>query len=106
MHMKWASFSDLLLLKNWLNWALQDASKTASYNIASRLKTPLIPLWVTSCNGTIGMLYIPNKDILKTHHAEKRLRYIFNVFDSSKLSIEWLLHPLTPKKIWKIVQNI
>jgi hypothetical protein len=54
---------------------------------------------VTSCNGTIGMLYIPNKDILKTHHAEKRLRYIFNVFDSSKLSIEWLLHPLTPKKI-------
>ena len=50
----------------------KDLSTTASFNIGARLKTPVLPLWLTRCNETIGVLFNPNKELLKTHDAEKR----------------------------------
>ena len=45
---------------------------TSSFNVGSRLKTPTLPLWVTRCNNIYGVLFNPNKDLLRSHSAEKR----------------------------------
>jgi hypothetical protein len=54
-----------------LLWDKDDAT-SATFNIGSRLKTPILPLWVTKCNDVIGVLFNPNKELLKTHDAEKK----------------------------------
>ncbi len=50
----------------------KNASRTSAFNIGSRLKTPVLPLWVTRCNDVIGILFNPNKELLRSHNAEKR----------------------------------
>ena len=50
----------------------RDAENSASFNIGARLKTPILPMWVTKCNDVIGILFNPNKELLKTHDAEKK----------------------------------
>jgi hypothetical protein len=59
----------------------KNASATSTYNIGSRLKTPVLPLWVTRCNDVIGILFNPNKDLLRSHNAEKR-SFIFGIHTS------------------------
>jgi hypothetical protein len=51
---------------------LKTESITAGYNLGSRLKTPTLPIWVVKCNGKVGVLFNPNKELMKSHHAENR----------------------------------
>ncbi|XP_046974376.1 inactive ubiquitin carboxyl-terminal hydrolase MINDY-4B isoform X2 [Vanessa cardui] len=38
----------------------------------SRLKTPALPIWVTSCSGHYGVLFNTNRELLRNYHAERR----------------------------------
>ena len=38
----------------------------------SRLKTPVLPVWLTYCRGSWGVLFNPNKDLMKSYQAENR----------------------------------
>lgn len=38
----------------------------------SRLKTPALPIWVTSCSGHYGILFNTNRELLRNYHAERR----------------------------------
>lgn len=38
----------------------------------SRLKTPALPIWVTSCCGHYGVMFNSNRELLRNYHAEKR----------------------------------
>lgn len=40
--------------------------------VGSRLKTPMLPVWVTLCNDTYGLLFNPNKELTRDYHAENR----------------------------------
>lgn len=44
----------------------------ASRQPGSRLKTPALPIWVTSCCGHYGVLFNSNRELLRNYHAEKR----------------------------------
>ena len=41
-------------------------------NLGSRLKTPVLPIWVTCINDNWGVLFNPNKDLMKSYSAENR----------------------------------
>ena len=38
----------------------------------SRLKTPVLPIWVTCINNEWGVLFNPNRDLMKSYSAENR----------------------------------
>ncbi|XP_045137034.1 inactive ubiquitin carboxyl-terminal hydrolase MINDY-4B-like isoform X2 [Portunus trituberculatus] len=40
--------------------------------VGSRLKTPSLPIWVTRCNDAYGLLFNPNRDLIRDYHAENR----------------------------------
>ena len=46
--------------------------RTQALNIGSRLKTPSLPIWVTKCNDQVGVLFNPNRELMRSHHAENR----------------------------------
>lgn len=50
----------------------KDDSRTMRYNIGSRIKTPAYPLWVIKCNEMMGVLFNPNKELMRSHNAENR----------------------------------
>ena len=63
----------------------KDAEKTAAFNIGSRLKTPSLPMWMTKCNGQMGILFNPNKELMRSYHAENRFQlYYFSNFEFKK----------------------
>ena len=41
-------------------------------NVGSRLKTPVLPIWVTCVNDNWGVLFNPNRDLMKSYSAENR----------------------------------
>ena len=41
-------------------------------NLGSRLKTPVLPIWVTCINENWGVLFNPNRDLMKSYSAENR----------------------------------
>ena len=49
-----------------------DEETTADFNLGSRLKTPILPIWITLCNGMFGVLFNPNKELMRSYHAENR----------------------------------
>jgi len=53
-----------------------DEVTTEKINLGSRLKTPVIPIWITCVNGNWGVLFNPNRDLMKSHAAENR----FNLY--------------------------
>ena len=46
--------------------------QTQEAGLGSRLKTPVLPIWVTCVNGNWGVLFNPNKDLMKSYAAENR----------------------------------
>ena len=50
----------------------KDEERTASLKLGSRLKTPFLPIWVTRVNGNWGVLFNPNKDLMKSYSAENK----------------------------------
>lgn len=49
-----------------------EAAHSSTRQPGSRLKTPAIPIWVTSCCGHYGVLFNSNRELLRNYHAEKR----------------------------------
>ena len=67
---------------------------TEALNLGSRIKTPSLPLWVTRCNGSFGVLFNPNKDLLRSHNAEKRFKlYKCILIESALLYPRWDSNP-------------
>ena len=50
--------------------------KTQEMNLGSRLKTPVLPIWVTCVNDDWGVLFNTNKDLMKSYSAENRLKFL------------------------------
>ena len=46
--------------------------KRAAINLGSRYKTPILPIWVTCINDNWGVLFNPNRDLMKSYSAENR----------------------------------
>ena len=61
--------------------------RTEDMNLGSRLKTPILPIWVTCVNGNWGILFNPNKDLMKSYAAENRLngKFVFLPFFQLKV---------------------
>ncbi|XP_045615324.1 inactive ubiquitin carboxyl-terminal hydrolase MINDY-4B isoform X2 [Procambarus clarkii] len=53
-----------------LVWRRQEDG--AQTTVGSRLKTPSLPVWVTRCNDSYGILFNPNKELTRDYHAENR----------------------------------
>ena len=49
-----------------------DEVKMAAINLGSRYKTPILPIWVTLINDNWGVLFNPNRDLMKSYSAENR----------------------------------
>uniref|UniRef100_T1IVG0 DM10 domain-containing protein n=1 Tax=Strigamia maritima TaxID=126957 RepID=T1IVG0_STRMM len=56
-----------------------------SAQIGSRLKTPSLPIWITCVNSHYGILFNPNKDLIRDYHAEKR--FDLHYYSCSQLQI-------------------
>ncbi|XP_023337706.1 inactive ubiquitin carboxyl-terminal hydrolase MINDY-4B isoform X2 [Eurytemora carolleeae] len=54
-----------------------DEEHTMKYNLGSRLKTPVLPIWVTFCSGQWGVLFNPNRDLMKSYQAENRFQLYY-----------------------------
>ena len=57
----------------WMN----TEEETLDYNLGSRLKTPVLPIWVTCINDDWGVLFNPNKDLMKSYSAENRFHLFY-----------------------------
>ena len=40
------------------------------------MKTPMLPIWLTKCEGHMGIIFNPNKDLLKSKGMENK----FNLY--------------------------
>ena len=50
----------------------KDEKTTELMNLGSRMKTPVLPIWVTRINQNWGVLFNPNKDLMKSYSAENK----------------------------------
>jgi hypothetical protein len=63
----------------------KDDLKTAQHNLGSRLKTPLLPIWISRCNDQMGILFNPNRELMRSYHAENRFQlYYYSNADFKK----------------------
>lgn len=53
------------------------ASTILSRQPGSRLKTPALPIWVTSLCGHYGVVFNSNRELLRNYHAEKRFELYY-----------------------------
>jgi len=65
--------------------------ETLAFNVGSRYKTPNLPVWVSYVNGSWGVLFNPNKDLLKSHSAENRFQLYYYSNHAMKEKSETLL---------------
>ena len=54
----------------------KDQCRTQKWALGSRMKTPTLPMWVTKVNGQLGILFNPNKELMRSYHAENRYSVI------------------------------
>ncbi|KAK8386571.1 hypothetical protein O3P69_010893 [Scylla paramamosain] len=64
-----------------LVWKRQDGGPVV---VGSRLKTPSLPIWVTRCNDAYGILFNPNRDLIRDYHAENRFDLYYYSSNSSQ----------------------
>jgi len=55
----------------------RDESRTARWQLGSRLKTPTLPMWVTKVNDNYGVLFNPNKELMRSYAAENRFQLYY-----------------------------
>ena len=58
------------------------------------MKTPMLPIWLTKCEGHMGLIFNPNKDLLKSKGMENKfnLYYYANYeFDKTETPKQTLL---------------
>jgi len=46
--------------------------KTLPLNLGSRLKTPIVPVWLVICSEQSGVLFSDDKGLLRDYQAENR----------------------------------
>ena len=46
--------------------------KTAALNIGSRLKTPIVPIWIVIASEQSGVLFGDDKGLLRDYQVENR----------------------------------
>jgi hypothetical protein len=73
----------------------RDEERTQKWQLGSRLKTPTLPMWVTKVNDQYGVLFNPNKELMRSCHAENRFGYlVFSMFylhlDTTRFQMAWL----------------
>lgn len=51
---------------------MKTEEKTASYNLGSRLKTPLFPIWLVVASEHSGVLFSKDRDLLRNYRSELR----------------------------------
>ncbi|XP_042873507.1 inactive ubiquitin carboxyl-terminal hydrolase MINDY-4B-like, partial [Penaeus japonicus] len=58
-------------------------------NVGSRLKTPTLPIWVVRSDDSYGVLFNPNRELLRDYHAENRfdLYYYSSANNQNKSTI-------------------
>ena len=80
--------------------------RTQALNIGSRLKTPSLPIWVTKCNDQVGVLFNPNRELMRSHHAENR--YVLGrIYFYLALFLWWFSsYSFNPPKMSLTVKNI
>ncbi len=54
-----------------------DDERTEKMNLGSRLKTPVLPIWVTMCNAKVGVLFNPNRELMRSYHMENRFQLYY-----------------------------
>ena len=59
-----------------LVWS-NNKEETSELGLGSRLKTPVTPIWVTCVNGSWGVLFNPNRDLMKSYSAENRFQLYY-----------------------------
>jgi len=55
----------------------KDQLRTEKWGLGSRMKTPTLPMWVTKVNGQIGVLFNPNKELMRSYNAENRFQLYY-----------------------------
>ena len=55
----------------------QNEAATADLSLGSRLKTPVLPVWITCVNNNWGVLFNPNRDLMKNYSAENRFQLYY-----------------------------
>ena len=62
-----------------------DEDQTEALNLGSRLKTPVLPIWVTCINSNWGVLFNPKEDLMKSYSAENRFQlYYYSNMDTKE----------------------
>jgi len=59
--------------------------------LGSRMKTPILPIWVTYIKGKWGVLFNPNKDLMKSYSAENRFQMFYYSSTVTKAKDETIL---------------
>ena len=54
-----------------------DNKKMEAINLGSRYRTPILPIWVTVIQDSWGVLFNPNKDLMKSYSAENRFHLFY-----------------------------
>lgn len=67
-----------ILQRNDIGFLVWNNSKdeTEELSLGSRLKTPCTPVWVTCVNNNWGVLFNPNRDLMKSYSAENRYFFL------------------------------
>ena len=55
----------------------EDEAHTEALKLGSRLKTPVLPIWVTCINNNWGVLFNPKEDLMKSYSAENRFQLYY-----------------------------
>ena len=69
----------------------RDESRTARWQLGSRLKTPTLPMWVTKVNDNYGVLFNPNKELMRSYAAENRSDFYQWVLPFTYLAFKLIL---------------
>ena len=90
-------FGDLatgILQRNDIGFLIWKNSKeeTEELSLGSRLKTPCTPIWVTSVNNNWGVLFNPNRDLMKSYSAENRFQFFLFRFLAQILPLRFQLY--------------
>lgn len=51
---------------------MRNEEKTAAFNLGSRLKTPLFPIWLIIASDQSGVLFSDDRDLLRDYRSEIR----------------------------------
>jgi len=64
---------------------LMSSGDSQSEQVGAYLKTPILPMWLTKCDGQLGILFNPNKDIFRNKAAENKFElYYYANFEFGK----------------------